>query len=1506
MKMMYLLVGTLIIATVFSAGSIQPAKNAIVMLEWNDGKHSYTNETLTGDDGYYEMNVASGTINVSAGIGFERGNEFLMIGNWSGNFSINGTEWLNFTLFMPVENSKIYGYLYDNATHADIEANVSVYFEAFDKKYAGLNYTIANGYYEIWLPAGSVFIDVSANGYASSFYELNISEGEQKEVDFYLDKIAVPPLTAWVKGYVKSIDGQPINNASVSLFMENYSNFTFTPPNGYFEFHVPAGNGMIAVSASNFFSNFSNISVGENEIVWANITLQPLPQDNAWVSGYVYDDDGNPMAGANVSVRGSIIIMMTNQAYFERNGTTDPNGYYNVSVPAINPVWYPFPPPGILINASAIDVVYAYADGYFDNYSVLTPPSNVIQPGQTLNVDLVLDSMPEENCIVKGYIYLSTQQPSPPKHILYVGGSGEGNYSSIQAAIENASNGDTIKVYPGIYNENVIVNKEVKIIGDPTIDANGGYGIEIVANNVGIENFTIYNFSIGIYAHNIENVTISNCTIYNPSQHGAGIKFEYVEKSVINNTSVNNTWDGIHLRYSSYNTISNCVSHNNGASGIFLFSSSNNNITNCTSSNNRDGMYIDNAAGKNNIIRYNTFSNNNRYGIIITYSTANYIYLNNFIDNADNGYSTSGNIFHSLSTISYNYSGNGYENYLGNYWSDYNGNDVNNDGIGDESYAIDSNVYDDYPLMMPWENYFGVYGKVYNINRNMWYDSIQDAIDDAMPGDTIKVYPGIYDGPIILNKELKLVGDPSIDGHRSTGISIEASNVSIENFTIYNSSYGIYVHNESFTLHNITISNCSIYHTSENGIKLDYVENGKIVNSTIFNISSLDEGIYFDHASNITIAGNKIHNVSGGGICMVYSNNNIIESNNICFNAFHGLTLYHSNNNKIMSNNAYGNDRGGIWITSSCNNSISSNHVYNNRYGIYVYSVSNNNAIYSNHVHNNSDIGIFIGNSENNTISLNEIYENNIGINIFTAQRNYAENNTVFNNELWGIAMQYASNNSIAYNTVYNQLSEWNSAGIIAYEHSCYNNISSNIVYNNAIDGIELWNNASHNTIWNNTVYASEYGILLSRNSNHNTIVRNKIYGNVCGIGLGHANETWGGTASNNNLSFNLVENNGEYGIYLFMAMNNTIYNSSLYNNDCAGIGVYNSSNATIYDCWLNDGITIKHSSCIYVINCTYHDVVPDGAGIIVGYSNKSSIKNCEIANSTYGIVLQFSSNISIENNSIKDCFTGIEIDDSASNTIKSNFVVNSNLGVYLNNQSEKNLIYNNYFDNTINACDNGSNTWNISKEAGTNIIGGSYLGGNYWSDYNGIDINGDGLGDTMLPYNCSGNIMHGGDMLPLVSTDSIPPEIKNITFPSKSHAGFVNITCIVSDNAGVAGVWINVTMPNGSYINESMQYCNGVYYFNASFDMEGNYSFYIYAIDANGNGNKSNVMNFTIYPKWDINMDGRINVLDLIIVAMHFGSHEGEEGYDESVDLNNDGEINVLDLIIVAMHWTG
>jgi len=94
---------------------------------------------------------------------------------------------------------------------------------------------------------------------------------------------------------------------------------------------------------------------------------------------------------------------------------------------------------------------------------------------------------------------------------------------------------------------------------------------------------------------------------------------------------------------------------------------------------------------------YNTISGNiimaNHYGIDLSWSSNNIIYLNDFIDNTQHAY---------IGTSGYaNFWDDGYPS-GGNYWSDYTGVDADGDGIGDTPYVIDADNQDRYPLMNPW------------------------------------------------------------------------------------------------------------------------------------------------------------------------------------------------------------------------------------------------------------------------------------------------------------------------------------------------------------------------------------------------------------------------------------------------------------------------------------------------------------------------------------------------------------------------------------------------------------------------------------------------------------------------------------------------------------------------------------------------------------------------------------------------------------------------------------
>ena len=264
-----------------------------------------------------------------------------------------------------------------------------------------------------------------------------------------------------------------------------------------------------------------------------------------------------------------------------------------------------------------------------------------------------------------------TSEESQEK-ILYVDDDGDKQYLTINQALLNASDGDTIYVYNGIYYENISISRSVSLIGEKketTIisgysDQNSRYLINIFSDDIEISGFTIKNST---FLESLPSIPEDNVSLP-PKMVNVGVGIRILSDNI---------------------TISGNNITQNGESGITADSGQNIIISSNQISENPQGIYLGNCS--NNTIMNNTIENNTWGVIFLSEASENVFYHNNFINNSFHTSDNGKNIFYSKDLKQ------------GNYWDDYNGTDKNNDAIGDTPYTILGGLNQDpYPLITPY------------------------------------------------------------------------------------------------------------------------------------------------------------------------------------------------------------------------------------------------------------------------------------------------------------------------------------------------------------------------------------------------------------------------------------------------------------------------------------------------------------------------------------------------------------------------------------------------------------------------------------------------------------------------------------------------------------------------------------------------------------------------------------------------------------------------------------
>jgi len=177
--------------------------------------------------------------------------------------------------------------------------------------------------------------------------------------------------------------------------------------------------------------------------------------------------------------------------------------------------------------------------------------------------------------------------------VLFVGGGGFGNFSLIQDAIDNVTDGDVIRIFDGTYIENLIISNPLTLLGNGSTKSivkgvGGKTVIDISCGNVKIKNINITTeegssaSETGIKSESDE-IEIDECSFYNFPERAVSFsgKDEMFNNTSIKNCRFTNNKIGIILTYLKGILISDCEIYN-GDIGIYLTTTENCIIRNST------------------------------------------------------------------------------------------------------------------------------------------------------------------------------------------------------------------------------------------------------------------------------------------------------------------------------------------------------------------------------------------------------------------------------------------------------------------------------------------------------------------------------------------------------------------------------------------------------------------------------------------------------------------------------------------------------------------------------------------------------------------------------------------------------------------------------------------------------------------------------------------------------------------------------------------------------------
>ena len=639
---------------------------------------------------------------------------------------------------------------------------------------------------------------------------------------------------------------------------------------------------------------------------------------------------------------------------------------------------------------------------------------------------------------------------------------GGADYTKIQDAIDNATDGDTIEVWEGTYDESVNIDKQLRVSGagvDETqlVGHNTKDLMVITANRTAVENIT---FKAGLFHVGIKleanRTTLTNNRFINNSQ---GI---FTTKVCMNNSIIGNSFEGnlegIFLPQSTGNVIASnhftgndrglmIDSHGDANTvignwfndtlgiGIFISDSDECLIIDNTITNGGVGVNIHSSDGI--LLRNNTSTDHYDFGYHVRFcdditftncqaskneigynieDSQNIRVINGTILGNDAGIHSRdiGNLYVENNSISWNEVGVQISKVGSD--SKYRFNDIsNNSAFGIKGYSMGMNFLD--ARFNWWGNTTGPFHE--ESNRNGTANNVSNSVDFRPWGRTFqkKIQNLDLDTKYLTIEEAVKDANSYDTIYVPSGMYYEHILIDKPLMILGAESDSVIVDGTNrdiiieITADNVTIRKVTIQNSGSSSAGIQIFSKNSVIANTI--ISNCKYGILLKETDHCSILNNSISNIdvygiSGSSSCTFdyFNNNSFVNCN--------GYGIYYGGSNTRFENNSLENTSGCCF--SGDFNRIRGNQAYNG--GVYGIIISgDNNEIFENEVYGNQN-GLRFAGADNNVAHHNIVHDNMYGVYFYDGSSDCElHNNSIANSEYKGI---HANNREMTNNASHN------------------------------------------------------------------------------------------------------------------------------------------------------------------------------------------------------------------------------------------------------------------------------------------------------------------------------------------------------------------------------------------------------------------------------------------------------------------------------------------------------